>query len=121
MSDRPDWKDWVLKKNADAKQEELKKSDSVLLEKAVKPGQLSAHHAGFHGGMHHYDIHQDNKKIGTVNGSNHHEGGHNELFDADIVHSEPGHEHLHEHMINVARLAHRKKDKGHVVPAAGSA
>jgi hypothetical protein len=104
-----------------AKCEELLDQMIEILEKAVKPGQLTAHYAGFHNGMHHYGIHQDGKKIGTVNGSNLHDSGHNELFDADVVHSEPGHEHLHEHMINVARVAHRKKDKGHIVPSQGNA
>lgn len=34
MSNRPDWTSWVLEKNAKAKEEELRKSDSVVLEKA---------------------------------------------------------------------------------------
>jgi len=34
MSDRPEWNSWILQKNAESKAEELKKSDSVVLEKA---------------------------------------------------------------------------------------
>jgi len=36
MTDRPDWNEWILQKNAEAKEEELKKSDSVMLEKAIQ-------------------------------------------------------------------------------------
>jgi NAD-dependent DNA ligase len=38
MSDRPDWTSWILQKNTESKVEELKKSDSVMLEKAKIPG-----------------------------------------------------------------------------------
>jgi hypothetical protein len=37
ISNRPDWSQWILQKNNEAKQEELSKSDSIKLEKAL-PG-----------------------------------------------------------------------------------
>jgi hypothetical protein len=36
MSNRPDWNEWILQKNAEAKQEELRKSESIKLEKAIQ-------------------------------------------------------------------------------------
>ena len=33
MTNRPDWNEWILQKNAEHETEELKKSDSVILEK----------------------------------------------------------------------------------------
>jgi hypothetical protein len=37
MGDRPEWDQWILQKNAEHESEELKKSDSVTLEKAKMP------------------------------------------------------------------------------------
>ena len=36
MPSRPNWSEWILQKNNEAQQEELKKSDSVVLEKALE-------------------------------------------------------------------------------------
>ena len=35
MQNRPNWSEWILQKNSEAKQEELRKSEFVQLEKAV--------------------------------------------------------------------------------------
>ena len=37
MSNKIDWNEWILQKNAESKLEELKKSDSVILEKSSSP------------------------------------------------------------------------------------
>lgn len=47
MSDRPDWNEWILQKNQEAKQEELRKSESVTLEKGAAPKIPNRGHSVF--------------------------------------------------------------------------
>ena|ERR1017187_3284923 len=131
MNDKLNWNEWILQKNAESKVEELKKSDSVVLEKAAKPkaspapvplheshAPLIAHHLERITG-HKVDVHDPNKASGKFHGlhvgfpqghtDDHTDHIHHALSHLGISHGgaqqhdDMGDEEAHEHWIHPAK------------------
>jgi hypothetical protein len=106
MTDRPDWDQWILQKNAESKVEELKKSESIMLNKS---GGYTAtlHEDQGHNSedepAHVWAIHHNGKPIGHASTSSF-------TLDGEILPKGHNHPAAHEHIqnaIHVASAGHR--------------